>query len=289
MFGLLNVNKPPGPTSYDVIRTVRQHLPRDVRIGHAGTLDPFADGVLVLCLGPATRLADCIQSQPKRYRVTCILGATSPTDDTEAASTPTPGALPPTPAELEAALAGFMGDIQQVPPAHSAVRVAGRRAYDHARAGEAVRLSARTVTVHAIECVEYAWPRLVLEIACGAGTYIRAIVRDLGAALGVGAYACGLTRTAIGPFALAEAVAPEALDLAADLIAPRRAVEHLPAVTAETEQIAQLRQGHALRIPAAPIAELLAVLDAAGELLALACCTDGWTVQPRKVFLDRAV
>ena len=172
---------------------------RKVKVGHAGTLDPLASGVLVVCVGAATRLIEYVQRMPKTYRARVRLGATSDTDDAdgtiaEAIDPPIPGE-----ADLRAVLASQVGVIEQVPPEFSAIKVAGERAYDLARAGREVVLKARPVTVHRVELLDYDWPRLELEVDCGAGTYIRSIARDVGQALGCGGLIEVLTRTKIGP------------------------------------------------------------------------------------------
>src|SRR5262249_45363855 len=161
---------------------------RGTRLGHTGTLDPLATGVLVLCVGSATRLADYVQRMSKTYRSLFRLGARSDTDDADGAVTPVAGAAAPEPAALEACLRQFVGTIEQVPPAYSAAKVTGQRAYDLARRGREVSLQARAVQVHGIEVLRYDYPELEVEVRCGKGTYIRALARDLGARLGCGAY-----------------------------------------------------------------------------------------------------
>ena len=296
VFGFLNINKPPGPTSHDVVATVRRLLrsrgvprkgPRAVKVGHAGTLDPFAAGVLVACVGPATRLASRVQAQPKRYLAEVTLGATSTTDDVQGEISPSPSepAQPPSQEEILGLLPSFVGEIQQAPPAHSAVHVDGRRAYALARQGEQVSLPARPVTVYSLELVRYAYPLLSLDVACGSGTYIRALARDIGAKLGIGGYCSGLTRTQVGSFGLDEAVAPEAIDLSRDLLSPLVALSGLARVTVEPVAIGRLRSGNAIALdsPAAP--GETAVLDEGGRLVALGTVADdAATFRPRKVF-----
>ncbi len=169
MFGFFNINKPLGPTSHVVVAHVRRRVTRKTKVGHAGTLDPFAGGVLVVCVGPATRLADYVQAGPKSYLAEVTLGATSTTDDTEGEITESPAAAPSADA-VRNATQRLTGTIQQVPPSHSAVHLGGRRAYKLARQGTRVDLPARQVTIHAIDVVEYEYPRLVLDVACGSGT-----------------------------------------------------------------------------------------------------------------------
>jgi len=203
--GVLVVAKPAGPTSHDVVALVRR-LAASKRIGHCGTLDPFASGVLPLFLGGATRLVEYHLADPKTYRATVCFGATSTTDDLDGELTPTDGRAPSREA-VEAALAAFIGTQLQQPPAYSAIQIGGRRAYAMARAGETPTLAAREVTIHRLDLVEWdgtdpTRPVATVEVECSAGTYVRALARDLGARLGAGAYLCGLVRTASGPFAL---------------------------------------------------------------------------------------
>lgn len=226
--GILNLDKPAGLTSARVVSVVKRLLPRGVRIGHAGTLDPFATGVLLLLVGKATKSCERLMDQPKQYITTVRFGATTATDDLESEAIPwqrrrplphdgaavdddvrAPG--PVTQEQVVAALPQFVGRIMQRPPAFSALKVGGRRAYDLARKGQAFQIEARPVNVYGVELVSYEWPELVLRIDCGRGTYIRSIARDLGEALDVGGYLTALRRTVIGRFAADSAVSPDVL------------------------------------------------------------------------------
>jgi tRNA pseudouridine55 synthase len=209
--GIINVNKPAGMSSARVVARVKRMLPRGTKIGHAGTLDPFATGVLLLLVGKATRLCERLMDAPKQYQATVKLGATTPTEDPESPETPTPDVRPPARQQVETALRNFVGEILQRPSAFSAMKVGGRRAYDLARKGHQVELKARPVKVYAIEMLDYEWPFVRLRIDCGRGTYIRAIARDLGEALGTGGYVTALCRTRVGTFALEGAVELEGL------------------------------------------------------------------------------
>jgi len=285
MFGLLVVNKPAGPTSHDVVAGARRRLGRGVKVGHAGTLDPFAEGVLVLCVGPATRLADHVQARPKRYRAIVALGATSTTDDPEGEIAPASDSPAPPAKTVREVVGRFVGAIEQVPPAHSAVHVAGRRAYKLARAGQAPELAPRTVTVHSLDVLRYEYPHLELDVRCGTGTYVRALARDLGAALGVGGYCQALTRTAVGDFDIDSAVRPDDLDPARDLLPALRAVEHLPRIAATDEQAESIRHGKTVVLPEPLPAGATAIVDARGRLLALGeVRAETQTFRPRKVF-----
>jgi tRNA pseudouridine55 synthase len=203
--GLVNLYKPPGPSSATYAYRLRRVF--GIRkIGHAGTLDPFADGVLLVCVGSATKLVEQLMGLPKHYRTTLRLGVTNRSFDTELPFSPVEGAAPPSEAEIEAALVGFRGEIEQVPPVFSAVKVEGVASYHLARRSEAVEGKPKSVRIDRIELLEYAWPLVTMEIHCGRGTYVRGIARDLGKLLGCGACCQTLTRTAVGPFGVDDSV-----------------------------------------------------------------------------------
>lgn len=297
-FGFYNINKPVGPTSHDVVAQVRRLVARRVKVGHTGTLDPFASGVLVIAVGPATRLADLIQSTTKRYVAEVTLGAVSTTDDIEGDITPAPAAPEPTDKQVRQALEPLVGAIMQRPPAYSAVHVEGRRAYKLARSGRRVEPTAREVTIHRLELLRYEYPRVELDVLCGAGTYIRSIARDLGQALGVGGYCSALLRRAVGAFDLADAVDPDALDIDADLVAPAAATVGLERFEISGEDVLDLVHGKLLRVnrlsrlDSAPTDHLLArthdvaIVDGRGNLVALGERREGAEmIQPRRVFL----
>jgi tRNA pseudouridine55 synthase len=302
--GILVVAKPPGPTSHDVVAIVRR-LTGVRRVGHGGTLDPFATGVLPVFLGHATRLVEYHLADEKSYRATIVLGARSTTDDLDGDLTPTDGPVPGREA-LEAALAAFRGPIVQVPPDHSAVHVGGRRAYELARRGEKPELRPREVTVHALDLE--AWdatdpnrPAAVLAVRCSAGTYVRSLARDLGEALGCGAYLGALTRTASGPFRLEDAHPLEAVrealaaGRASDLLVPPDAgLDGMVRVALPPDEVAALARGQVVRhrggsLPPrgeGPHADLLRVVDEAGRLLAVARRGEGGRIRPDKVFVE---
>lgn len=210
MQGILNLDKPPGLSSARVVTEVKHLLARGLKIGHAGTLDPFATGILLVLVGKATKLCESLMSSPKQYQATVKLGAVTVTDDLDSPELPYAGPDPhPGPISLEniaALLPVFTGVIQQRPPAYSALKISGRRACDLARQGKTIELAPRTVQVYKLEILHYAWPLLRLRIDCGRGTYIRAIARDLGESLGVGGHLTELRRTQVGRFAIADAV-----------------------------------------------------------------------------------
>jgi tRNA pseudouridine55 synthase len=272
LFGILNVNKPAGITSRDVVNRV-ERVVRPARAGHAGTLDPLASGVLVICVGQATRLIQYVQQRPKTYRAVFLLGQTSETDDTEADLVPTVGAVKPMRDEVERAIQQFVGEIEQRPPAHSAVKIGGKRAYDLARKGVDFELKPRPVTIHSINVRSYAYPELALDVVCGSGTYIRSLGRDLGTALGTGAVMSALERTAIGHFRVEDAVAPEELspESVGQYMQPAlAAVAKLPRVTVSVAQLLELRNGRP--ILRSWLTEPLGATDGATEVAAADEC-----------------
>jgi tRNA pseudouridine55 synthase len=239
MFGLLNLNKPVGISSAAVLGWIKR-LVRPAKIGHAGTLDPIASGVLVACIGPATRLVDFIQEMPKSYRATFLLGRSSESDDIERPVTELPNPPIPTRDEIERAAAKFIGPIEQRPPAFSALKIAGRPAYQLARRGREVTLAPRTVAVHRLTVTSYDYPELVLEIECGSGTYVRALGRDLGESLGTAAVMSALERTAIGGFRVEESCDPSQLTaetLPRHLLSPRLAIPKLPTIPLSDDEV----------------------------------------------------
>jgi tRNA pseudouridine55 synthase len=195
MEGVLLIDKPPGMTSHDVVAAVRRSL-GGVRTGHAGTLDPFATGLLLVLVGRATKAQRFLMAQPKRYETIARLGAVSSTGDPEGEVTVT-GRLPPDPPPLPT------GELRQRPPMHSAVKISGERAYRRARRGESFQMPERIVTVHRFEQLWREPERAAYEIECGSGTYVRSLIADLN-----DAYCLELRRTAIGPFDVRDAVAP---------------------------------------------------------------------------------
>jgi tRNA pseudouridine55 synthase len=297
--GILVALKPPGPTSHDIVALVRR-LAATKRVGHGGTLDPFASGVLPVFLGRATRVVEYHLGDRKGYRATVCFGATSTTDDLEGELTPGEGPAPVR-GTVDAALERLRGPISQRPPAYSAIKVAGRRAYAMARAGESVELASRDVTIFRLDLVD--WndsdsdrPIAILEVECSAGTYIRALARDLGEQVGSGAYLGALSRTSSGPFRLDQAIplervreaasdGPEAL---ASLLLPIDAgLESLPELVISDGDVTAISRGQFIRAalptdePDAPIR----VRDGTGRLVAIARVRDG-RLAPDKVLVD---
>lgn len=209
------MNKPVGITSAKALYRVRK-ITRMRKSGHAGTLDPAADGVLVLCLGKATKLVESIMDQPKVYRAWARLDVTSKSHDSDSPLEAVPSAEPPSLGRLREVLHSFEGRLEQVPPVVSALKIGGQPAYKLARKGQTPELKARMVTIYWLLLHAYDWPVVEFEMCCGRGTYVRALIRDLGVRLGTGGCLTGLTRKAVGPFALEEAVTFQDLEKMTD-------------------------------------------------------------------------
>ncbi len=213
--GVLVVDKPLGATSANMCTIVKARLRAGsgakAKVGHAGTLDPLATGVLVVLAGRATKLSDIVMASGKEYLAQIDLSARSPTDDMEGELERVRVDRPPTGADVAAACHRFVGRIMQTPPDHSAMRVKGKRAYTLARAGIDAGLTPRPIDIRAVELVSYDWPVAAVRVACGKGVYIRSLARDLGTALGVGGVLAGLRRTRVGPFTADESRTPDAM------------------------------------------------------------------------------
>jgi len=288
--GVLNVDKPAGETSFSVVNRLRR-LTGAHRVGHAGTLDPLATGVLPILFESATRLAEFALQLPKTYVADVHLGFVTATDDAEAELEPVADPSSVRESDLEAALATFAGRIQQRPPAYSAVKVDGKRAYKLAREGEAAQPAAREVEVYEVRQLEFrpgAAAVARIEVRCGSGTYLRSIARDVGERLGVGGYLGRLVRTAYGPLTIEYAVpvdaltTPEALRdrlLPAEVILPQ-----MERVKLNVEQEAQVRQGRAVRVFPEPGPGPVRAHDFDGKLVAL-----GHTDPLRRTFVPEKV
>jgi tRNA pseudouridine55 synthase len=213
MDGLLLIDKPKGWTSFDIVAKVRGVIKRETgqkkpKVGHTGTLDPLATGLLVLCLGTYTKRAQELSKLDKTYDVSMLLGSTSTTGDEEGEKTKLSDLVPPH-EEVEDAIKQFVGEIEQIPPLYSAIKVNGQRAYKLARAGKEVVLEPRKITIYSIENIEYAYPEIKFTTKVSSGTYIRTLVEDIGNVLGTGAYMTDLRRTKVGNFSIQQAVKPE--------------------------------------------------------------------------------
>lgn len=284
LLGFLCVNKPREMTSRDAVNIAQGVARAELgggrgnrvvsKAGHAGTLDPLADGVLVIGIGPAVRLVPYVQEHPKTYVGTFRLGAESASGDLEEPVTEHPGANVPSADELSAALESFVGEIQQRPPAFSAIKVNGRRLYLDARAGRDVEVPVRTVMIYSLKVIHYDYPEMKLEIICGSGTYIRTLGIDIAAALGTFAVMTGLTRTAIGPFSIDDSIDIDRLrkgGLDQLLIPALRGVGHMPVISCDEEQTHRLGDGLCIETTAQidpDVAEAAAVA-ADGQLRAI--------------------
>lgn len=286
--GVLPVDKPEGPTSHDVVAAARRALGIR-RIGHTGTLDPFASGLLLLCLGPATRLAEYLTALPKTYTATVRLGETTDTDDlTGEIIGRSDQWRDLTAPRIAAALAGQVGQREQLPPVYSAKKVQGERMYRAARRGETVERTPARVTIYSIEPLDVRLPDVDIRVTCSSGTYIRAIGRDLGADLDVGGHLTHLRRTRVAEHRAEDAVRLAQLAdrdaVARRLLRPADAVPHLPRVVVDEQGRARLANGGAVAAPDPLPAGPLALCSADGELLAIGE-ESGGVIQPRKVFL----
>ena len=288
-FGLLIVDKPVGPTSHKVVSIVRQGTGAR-KVGHAGTLDPRASGILVLCIGSATRLSEYLSSSDKQYEAVIQFGSSTQTYDAEGEVIRKTDSVP-SEEEITAILPEFRGEIQQVPPPYSAIKIKGQKAYELARSGQDVELESRQVTIHKLEVLSYQPPDLTLMIDCTAGTYIRSIAHDLGERLGTGAHLANLRRTKAGPFMLDDCTQLSELEQSfiSDewrefLVPAKNALPDLPLIELRSDQHEEILNGR--RIAAEGVAEGMArAIGPDGDLVALLeAVEDGKQWHPRKVF-----
>ncbi len=279
MRGLLNVNKPSGKTSRDVVNHIQQFV-RPLKVGHAGTLDPLASGVLVVCVGTATRLIEFVQQMPKQYRATFILGQRSDTEDIEGQIVVLDTPHQPTYDEVTATLPLFTGSIQQVPPKFSALSVGGRRAYQLARRNIPFELSPRQVTIHTLHLANYRYPELTLDIGCGSGTYIRSLGRDIANEMGTAAVMSSLERTSIGDFRVQDACEMNQLtstSLSSCLLPMTNAVTMLRQVHINQLELENIQRGQSIESVQGDAEEKIAAVDSSGQLCAiLVRRKDGW-------------
>ncbi|MGV7975498.1 MAG: tRNA pseudouridine(55) synthase TruB [Anaerolineaceae bacterium] len=289
--GVLVVDKPVGLSSHDVVQIIRNGT-KIRRAGHTGTLDPRASGVLVVLLGPAVRLSEYVSASEKRYQAVIELGITTDTYDMEGQITRR-SPVEITYEEFEEALQGFIGEFEQKPPAYSAIKVKGEKAYEIARRGEEVDLEPRMIQVHELELLDWDPPEAVVDIQCSSGTYVRSLAHDLGEKLGCGATLTGLRRTKNGRFGLRDAVSLRKLqesfsagDWYQYLIPAAEALGDWYTVELTVEQVDEVRHGH--RVPATEVVEAgkwARAVSQEGELVALVeydSAANEW--QPRKVF-----
>jgi len=274
--GVIAVDKPAGVTSRRVVDVVARAVGSRT-VGHAGTLDPLARGAVVVCIGHATKLVPYVQELPKRYTATFLLGRSSPSDDLETRVELEASPALPSRAALEAAAAGFRGDILQRPCDYSAVHVAGRRAYDLARRGRPADLAARPVRIERFDITAYDWPHLAIDIECSSGTFVRALGRDLALALGTRGVMESLLRTAVGPFEVSaatplDAITPETVRAAVQ--PPLACVPHLPRIVLAGDDLDDAVRGGLIDVAtvaagAAAGATAIAAVDAAGALVGI--------------------
>ncbi len=281
--GLLLIDKPIGPTSHDVVARVRR-LAGLRRVGHAGTLDPLASGLLLVGLGPATRFLEYLVGLDKTYETTVRLGVSTTTYDAEGETTAErPVTLDA--GQVAAALEAFRGPLRQRVPPHSAVKRDGRPLYERARRGEALDLPEREVVIYALDLLAFAPPDVTLRVVCSSGTYIRSLAHDLGAALGCGGYVSALRRTAVGAFTVAQAVSLSTLTeqlLASHLLPPEAAGAHLPRLEVDEGAAMRLSLGQRLAAPAGALPGEMAVFGPDGCFVGVVA-VDGDVLRPRKM------
>lgn len=299
MDGILNINKATGMTSHDVVAKIRKLL-KQKRIGHAGTLDPAASGVLPICAGQGTRVAEYLSESGKAYQANIVFGTVTDTYDAEGVVVRKASTADLTLAKIEEVLPRFLGAQMQVPPSYSAIKLEGQPAYKRARAGEEVALEARPIVIYSLEIIDWIPPMLTLAVECSKGTYIRSLAYDLGVQVGCGAYLDGLVRTRSGPFSLADSITLEQLAAAVDDASVQRylypvdkALGQYPALLLDAESVERVKHGnafvsHSRDDPGGPTADssLARVYDESGHFLAIAEWDAGQKLwQPKKVFI----
>ncbi len=285
--GFLNINKPLHMTSHDVVANIRRGL-KLKKVGHAGTLDPLATGVLVICVGNATRFSEYVMNSTKRYRAQVHLGITTETYDAEGAVLQKRNASHVQRTDVEAQFGAFLGDIKQIPPMYSAIKQGGRKLYDMARAGETVEREARAVRIDSLDIMDWSQPEFTLDVVCSAGTYIRSLAYDLGEALGVGAHLSGLSRVTSGMFRLDDSVALDDLLTTDDwlryLIPPQVALSDWPTVQLSAQDTENILHGRSIGADNS-VSELALGYALDGHLVAILRADSGsW--RPHKVFSD---
>ena len=290
--GVLVVDKPVGLTSHDVVQIIRRGTGIR-RAGHTGTLDPRASGVLVVLIGPAVRLSEYVSASDKRYQATIHMGSRSDTFDSEGTITESGMPVSVTEEEFTDLLKGYIGEVEQVPPPYSAVKVKGKKAYDYARQGEEVEMEPRMIQVYSLDVLEWVLPEVVIDVYCSSGTYVRSLANDIGEALGVGAHLVGLRRTKSGRFTLRDAVSLRRLREAFDsgtwaqfLVPAAEALGDWKTITLDADGLELVRHGH--RLPADPGDTGWArAISEQGDLVALLeVVEDAQEWQPRKVFFS---
>ena len=289
MLGILNLNKPPGMSSRDAVNAVVRCTGRKIKGGHAGTLDPIAQGVLIVLIGKATRLADFVHHYPKSYSGTFRIGYQSNTDDSEGEVVQIEDAPEITLGDLQDACSAFIGEIQQVPPRFSAVKINGKRAYKLARRGESVDIPPRQVTIHNLEVSRYSDPEFDLEMTCSTGTYVRSVGRDLARNLGSQAIMTDLTRSSIGPFGISDSISVEELkkldanSLEQKLLSPFMAISDAPVIKLNSELVKMICNGRFIDDPNGGEQTWLGCTDESGNPIAILKRTDDGQLRPKVV------
>ncbi len=291
MDGIFNINKPTAMTSHDVVAIIRKHL-KQKRVGHAGTLDPLASGVLPICVGQATRVAEYLSDSGKAYQADINFGTATDTYDAEGTITATASTADLTLNMIQETLEQFRGPQMQYPPLYSAIKIQGQPAYKRARAGEVIVLERRPIVIHSLEILEWIPPRLTLAIECSKGTYIRSLAHDLGMQLGCCAYLEALVRTRSGPFTLSDSITLEQFADAVETNSIQhysfpldKALEQYPAMKLDVETAERIKHGNIFNNPVANNSGLARVYDTNGAFIAIAEWNEeqqAW--QPKKVF-----
>jgi tRNA pseudouridine55 synthase len=285
-FGFLNINKPLGITSHDAVSKVRRVFGIK-KVGHAGTLDPLATGVLILCVGKATRLSEYVMHQTKAYLATVKLGITTTTYDAEGDIVDERDASAISSSDVESILPQFTGDIQQYPPMYSAIKQGGKKLYELAREGKTVERKPRSIHIGSLNVMNWHPPEFVLDVTCSSGTYIRSLAYDMGDVLGVGAHLSGLVRTSSGQFSLKNAITLEALqnseNPAMHLISPHTALTGYPTVVLNKDDIVEISHGRQTIHATPPNDELTFAYSTEDKFIAILKARHGkW--YPHKVF-----
>lgn len=291
MDGIFNINKPTGITSHDVVAIIRKHM-KQKRVGHAGTLDPLASGVLPICVGQGTRVAEYLSESGKAYQAEIQFGSATDTYDAEGTITATASTAELTLTTIEETIEQFRGPQMQYPPLYSAIKIEGQPAYKRARAGEAIALEPRPIVIYTLEILAWNPPRLTLAIECSKGTYIRSLAHDLGMHIGCFAYLQALTRTRSGPFTLADSITLEQFAVAVetntilDYSFPfDKALEQYPAIKLDAETAERVKHGNTFTNAVANNSDLARVYDINEVFIAIAEWNEEQqTWQPRKVF-----
>jgi len=247
--GIILIDKPLDITSRQALFNVQKKLNYG-RLGHTGTLDPLATGLLVLLCGQARKLQDILTLDTKEYEVRICLGATSETDDREGPIHPRENITQPTLQQVQVSVNKFLGEIEQIPPRYSAIKIQGKRAYKRAREGENVVMPSRKVQIHTIDLIAYEYPYITLKVYCGSGTYIRSLARDIGEDLGVGGYVVDLRRTKVGDFSIEHAATMEDAT-ALDMLSLEDVLQQYPRIDLEKQHLLKICHGQKISFPEA--------------------------------------